>query len=49
MRRKFFKIHQIFPLFAPYWVPIGARPLIHSLKMIPTGWNQFSGFGEEVV
>jgi len=57
MRRTFFKIHQILPLFAPYWAPKGASPLIitnlnpHSPKMIPTkfGSNQFSGFGEEVV
>jgi len=57
MRRRFFKIHQILPLFAPYCAPIRASPLIfadlnsHSPKMLPTkfGWNQFSGFGEEVV
>jgi len=57
MRRRFFKIHQILPVFAPYWTPIGASPLNfadlnpHSLQMVPTkfGWNQFSGFGEEVV
>jgi len=57
MRRKFFKIHQILPLLAPYGAPIGASPLIfanlnpHSPKMLPTkfGINQFSGFGEEVI
>jgi len=57
MRRRFFKIHQILPLFAPCWAPIGASPLIftklnpHSPKLLPTkfGSNQFSGFGEEVV
>jgi len=57
MRRRFFKIHHILHLFAPYWAPIGASPLIftnlnpHSPKMLPTkfGWNQFCGFGEEVV
>jgi len=41
MRRRFFKIHQILLLFAPYWAPIGASPLIfahlnpHSTKMLP--------------
>jgi len=41
MRRRFFKIHKILPLFTPYWVPIGASPLIfanlnpHSLQMVP--------------
>jgi len=57
MRRRSSKIHQILPLSAPYWAPIGASPLIflnlnpHSPKMLPTkfGSNQFSGFGEEVV
>jgi len=28
MRRTFLKIHQILPIFAPYWAPIGASPLI---------------------
>jgi len=38
--RRSSKIHQILPLFAPYWTP----------KMLPTkfGSNQFSGFGEVV-
>jgi len=57
MRRRFFKIHQILPLFAPYWAPIGANRLgFHKLespfpKILPTkfGLNQFSDFGEEVV
>jgi len=56
MRRRFFKIHQILPLFAPYWAPIDASPLIfanlnpHSPKILHTKFvsNQFSGFGEEV-
>jgi len=55
--RRLFKIHQILPVFAPYWAPIGASPLIfaklnpHSPKILPTkfGSNQFSIFGEEVV
>jgi len=55
--RRFFKIHQILPLFAPYWAPIGARPLNfaklnpHSPKILPNkfGSNQFSGFWREVV
>jgi len=57
MRRRFFKVHQILPLFALYGAPIGASPLIfanlnhHSPKILPNkfGSNQFSGFGEEVV
>jgi len=57
MRRRFFNIHQILPLFAPYWAPIGTTPLIsatlnlHSPKILPTKFRsyQFSGFGEEVV
>jgi len=57
MRRRFYKIDQILPLFAPYWAPVGASPLIftnlnpHFPKMLPTkfGWNWFSGFGEEVI
>jgi len=57
MRRRFFKIDHILQLFAPYWAPIVASPLIfaklnpHSLKILPTkfGQNLFSGFGEEVV
>jgi len=57
MRRTFCQIHQILPLFARYWAPIGASPLIftnlnpHSPKILPTkfGSNQFSGFGEVVV
>jgi len=56
-RRRFFKIYQILPIFAPYWAPIGASPLIfanwnpHSPKILPTkfGSNQFNGFGEEVI
>jgi len=56
MRRTSSKIHQILPLFAPYWATIGASPLIfenlnpHSPKMLPTkfGSNQFSGFGEVI-
>jgi len=50
MKRRFFKIHQILPLFAPYEAPIGASPIIfanlnsHSPKILPTkfGSNQFS-------
>jgi len=44
VRRTPSKIHQILPLFAPYWVPICVNPLIfsnlnpHSLKMLP---NEF--------
>jgi len=57
MRRRIFKIHKILPLFAPYWAPIIASPLIfanlnpHSPKILPTkfGSKQFSGFGEEVI
>jgi len=57
MRIRFFKIHQILPLFSPYGAPIGANLFVfanlnpHSWKMLPTkfGWNQFSGFGEEVI
>jgi len=59
MRRRFFKIDQILPLFAPYWAPIGASPLIfanlnlHSPKTLPTkfGSNQLRGwgFGKEVL
>jgi len=56
MRRRSSKIHQILHLFAPYWAPIGASPLIFaklnpdSPKILPTkfGWNQFSGFGEVI-
>jgi len=42
MRRIFFKIHRILPLFVPYWAPIGTSPLMfanlnpHSLQMVPT-------------
>jgi len=48
MRRRFLKIHQILPPFAPYWAT-NLNP--HSPKILPTkfGINQFSGFGEEIV
>jgi len=57
MKRRFFKINQILHVFAPYWAPIGASPLMfanlnpHFPKILPTkfGSNQFRGFGEEVV
>jgi len=57
MRRRFFKIHQILPIFAPYGDPVGTSPLIFSnsnpyfLQMDSTkyGSNRFSGFGEVVV
>jgi len=56
IRRRSSNIHQILPLFAPYWDPIGTSPLIfanvnvHSPKTLPTkfGSSQFSGFGEVV-
>jgi len=52
--RRFFNIHQMLHLFAPYGAPIGVSLFIfvnlnpHFPKMFPTkfGWNQFSGFGE---
>jgi len=57
MRRRSLKIHQILPLFAPYWAPNRGQPHWfsnlnpHSPKILPTkfGLNPFRGFGEEVV
>jgi len=39
-RSRFFKIHQILPLFAPYWAPIGASPLIFA-NLIPIPQRYF--------
>jgi len=57
MRRRFFKIYQIFPYFAPNWAPKGASPFIgtnltlHPPSMFPTkfGWNWPSSSWEEDV
>jgi len=55
MIRRFLKIYQTFPYFAPYWAPKGASPFIwtnrnsHSPSMflIKFGWNWPIGSWED--